>query len=289
MRRSFWFALALAATLWATVATLAGVLVATVAPCVTHLIPMPARPVCIPHAWPAVWIPWLALGTATIAAAGCLVAAARSIHRQMARTRTTVAAIVAAEVTTPSRARSAAEAVGIRRLAVVDISRPVAITRGFLRTAVVVSTGLLERVDDEELCAILAHEAEHARMRDPLRVFCVRAAAVAMWPFPVVRDLTFHAELGTEIAADRAAQARCGLGPLVRGLDVVLAGMTEVDDAAVNSIGGLRQRLEFLESGRPPTLRLQPTRLRLSLLSSAVIVVVAGALGLAVIRVGALS
>jgi Zn-dependent protease with chaperone function len=54
-------------------------------------------------------------------------------------------------------------------LVVVPEGDPVAYCLGLLRPRVVVSSGLLERLDCPSLKAVLEHEASHRRRRDPLR------------------------------------------------------------------------------------------------------------------------
>ncbi len=80
---------------------------------------------------------------------------------------------------------------------------------------IVVSDGLVERLDDGEVAVVLAHERVHARQRHD-RYLLVGAVAVAMLPFlaPMQRRLTFALERWadedavTELDADRTLVAR---------------------------------------------------------------------------------
>lgn len=81
---------------------------------------------------------------------------------------------------------------------------------GFIRPRIWVTSGLVERLSDEELSAVLAHEKHHSRQRDPLRLLVSRALQSAFFFLPFVTDLAKVTELQQEIAADQAAIATLG-------------------------------------------------------------------------------
>ena len=92
------------------------------------------------------------------------------------------------------------------RAFVADVDAPAAV--GLLRPVVVISRDARE-LPPEPLAAILAHEAAHARWRDPLVGLVVEAAAW-VWPLPgiVVAGMWRRA---AERAADQEAMARAGV------------------------------------------------------------------------------
>jgi Zn-dependent protease with chaperone function len=97
---------------------------------------------------------------------------------------------------------------------------PEAFCVGLLHPRVYVSEGLLATLDDEELAAVLAHEAHHARRRDPLRLFLGRTLAAGLFFLPVLGRLgEQHARL-VELDADRAAvrSSAGNPGPLASAL-----------------------------------------------------------------------
>lgn len=57
-------------------------------------------------------------------------------------------------------------------------------TIGILRPTIVLSPEFRDRVSGEVLAAALAHEAAHARRRDPLRIWLAQLAADLQWPVP---------------------------------------------------------------------------------------------------------
>jgi hypothetical protein len=102
-------------------------------------------------------------------------------------------------------------ALATRRLApqvdLVESDRPFALTFGLVRPRAVVSTSLLRTLSPSQGAAVIAHEAEHARRRDPLRQLAARVASVALWP-GVRRALLAELALSAEQACDEVAAGR---------------------------------------------------------------------------------
>lgn len=151
------------------------------------------------------------------------------------------------------------------RVRLVATGEKLAATTGLARPYVVVSTGLVDALDSDELLAVLAHEHAHLRGRDPLRVLLARTVVAHLWFLPVARDLHHRARFGYELAADRDAAGRYGR----RALAGALLGMvsTVAGRATAARLGGspevvvtrfaadpamLETRVSQLETGRPP-------------------------------------
>lgn len=143
---------------------------------------------------------------------------------------------------------------------------PEAFTAGYLRPWVGLSEGLLARLDQEELRAVLLHELAHLRRRDPLRLLLVRFLRDFLWFLPVAQSLSSTFTDATEEAADdwaahrranplslasaivKAAQGSLGPGP---------AGM-----AALHGALSIEDRVERLLNGGATTgTRISWTRL----------------------------
>lgn len=136
------------------------------------------------------------------------------------------------------------------RIHVVHQGAAPACTRGLLRPRVEVERALVEQLSDEELCATLLHEVEHAREHDPMRLFVAR---VALGSNPLGRLL--------EAALARycfSREALCDLRAVQRGADPLALARSIV--AAANpdarptihpalggaGIAGVRARVQLL-------------------------------------------
>lgn len=121
---------------------------------------------------------------------------------------------------------------------------PRAFCVGLLRPRVYLSTGALRSLEPEELAAVLAHEAHHARLRDPLRVLITRTLGDALFFLPAVRRLAERYGALAELAADEAAVRARGAQPLASALLAF-----ERADPAV--IGIAPERVDQLLGDRP--------------------------------------
>lgn len=123
----------------------------------------------------------------------------------------------------------------------VDLARPLAFTTGVLRPAIWLSSGLLDTLDDDELEAVLRHEAHHVMARDPLKILIVRCLSRALFFVPVARDLSDAYGAAKETAADAHATRAMGDPlPLVRALRKLLtAGWVPVPGAAISGERGI--------------------------------------------------
>jgi Zn-dependent protease with chaperone function len=90
---------------------------------------------------------------------------------------------------------------------VIDDDRPRAFCAGLLRPRVYVSTGALALLDEAALGAVLAHEQQHARRRDPLRLACGRVMARALFYVPGLEELHRRQQALAELSADERAIA----------------------------------------------------------------------------------
>jgi Zn-dependent protease with chaperone function len=161
-------------------------------------------------------------------------AAVGAVCRQMGLTDISIASLLVLSlgslslVVTALAARSAASQVRsgrrfLRRLHVVgraDVSGyealivddpgPQAFCTGLLRPRIFVSRGTLDLLDDSALRAVVAHEAHHARRRDPLRILVARTLGDALFFLPMLSPLADRYATLAELAADEAAVRQTG-------------------------------------------------------------------------------
>jgi Zn-dependent protease with chaperone function len=195
-----------------------------------------------------------------------LAVTARVAARAAAGSRALRAVIRSGRRPVPPPVQDAAAALGCAaRLDAVAGEEAFAITYGLLRPRILVSTGLAAALIPGEIAVVLAHEREHQRSRDPLRLLGGRLLAAWGWYLPAGRWLADRAALRRELAADRAATGCAGRGVLAGAL-LKLAGMPACPAVAAarpagDPPGSLEARVAQLEAGRPPRQRPAVSRL----------------------------
>ncbi|ADB50904.1 M56 family metallopeptidase [Conexibacter woesei] len=188
------------------------------------------------------------LGWALVGGLGALVAtvamrAARAVRRHRRASSRSRAAL--------ARAR-ACTLLG-REAHLLDDPRPLAFCAGLLRPRVYVSQGALDGLGRDELLALLAHEAHHARRRDPLRRVLADVLAESLFFLPVLRPLGERRAALAELRADAAAVAACGGD--VRALAGALLSFEQADLGAAHGVDPERvDRLAGLPTGWTPPL-----------------------------------
>jgi Zn-dependent protease with chaperone function len=149
--------------------------------------------------------------------------------------------------------QAAAHRAGITRLHCLAGTDRTAFCAGLFRPRVYV-TSATAKLNTNELDAVLAHEAAHARRRDPLRRLLTRSAADAMFWFPLLRWwLRTHVE-NAEVQADKAAIDHAGRQGLAAAL---LAAAAEPPVGVPAMAGATETRIahllgEDLPVRRPP-------------------------------------
>jgi len=144
------------------------------------------------------------------------------------------------------RLRRAGEFAGSPRVLLVDAPEPQAFCAGLLRPRVYLSTGAMDRLNDAELRAVVAHEAEHAARRDPLRLFVAHVLSDALFFLPIMRRLHGRYASLAELAADEAA---VGYGGNAQALASALLTFGELDAAGV--VGASAERIDHLLGEHP--------------------------------------
>ena len=100
------------------------------------------------------------------------------------------------------------------RLLVIEDPVPTSYTIGFLRPCIVISTGLYDALDEDELEAVLAHEEAHVGGRDNLLTLAAQTFAMTFALIPGFRFAYSRFRRAQELAADDFAHALTG-DPLV--------------------------------------------------------------------------
>jgi Peptidase family M48 len=119
-----------------------------------------------------------------------------------------------------------ARAAGASALYRTPATRPAAFCFGLARPRVVVTDGLLARLSPAEQAAAIWHEAQHARVREPLRCLSARLAARTFFWMPILADLFERYLLVKELDADRLAATKTSRRALAGALYAVLGEPT---------------------------------------------------------------
>ena len=115
----------------------------------------------------------------------------------------------------PQRLRELAEACGVRAREIYD-DAPMCALAGVVAPVVIVSSGALRALGDQELKAALLHERAHAVRGDQILALCLSFFADLL-PLPT-SDLVDTYRLARELAADRCAARTAGNDALARAL-----------------------------------------------------------------------
>ena len=118
---------------------------------------------------------------------------------------------------------------------------------GIWRPVIIVSSGTLERLDDEGLRAVLLHERGHARSGDQLLAALV-SLCVDVWPLPVTRLVETYRN-ARELAADRHAIRESAPDRLAEA--ILLLARNQPKSVAALTGGELRVRVEALFASQP--------------------------------------
>jgi hypothetical protein len=205
-----------------------------------------------------------------------------ALFRQLVATAVLIRGLVAEKVALPSSVIAAATGLDLDdRIDVVADERPFSFCYWFLRPRICLSTALVERLDSDELRAVLYHERYHLRQRDPLRQIVARYFAAGLYVVPVVDELLSFHTLQKEIEADEEAVRASGD---VRSLASALYKLLpDADDVSlgllvpVSSLSVTEARIDQLVAGRPLSIGLSPLSVALSggaLVAAAVLVAV---------------
>lgn len=172
----------------------------------------------------------------------------------------------------PRLTRLAAELRIADRITYLTWGQPAACCYGFTRPHIAITAELVARLDDDELIAVLAHERQHLRRRDPVRYLALYALSAGAFMFPVATALRQRQEARIELAADRAAIAVAPRGALAGAMLAVLAA-PRIPVAGVASLTATEARIAQL-NGRNVLPEL-PARLVAASLGLALVILMA--------------
>lgn len=157
--------------------------------------------------WPLVW--YLTIPSIFVL---MVIQGSRSLIQQLRATQRLVRLFYPLRETLPTRLKALLpqHRLSVEDVVFLNLAPAHAFSLGFWRPRLWLTAGLVNLLTDDELLAVLAHEAHHCRQRDPLRLLIVRTLKSAFFCLPQVGHLAEAAELQQEMAADRSAIAHLG-------------------------------------------------------------------------------
>ncbi|PZR93662.1 MAG: hypothetical protein DLM67_13415 [Candidatus Nephthysia bennettiae] len=118
----------------------------------------------------------------------------------------------------PLQLEAAAKRIGAGQIRFLETSAALAFCGGLRRPYIYVSREVVVRLPPKELDAVLLHELDHVRSREPLRRLLAWSLAEGFFFFPVLRWWSALRSERAELRADEAAIAGRGRQALARAL-----------------------------------------------------------------------
>lgn len=137
------------------------------------------------------------------------------------------------------------------RIQVIDDKRPVAFTYGFIYPQIVISTGLVQILDSDEVEAVLEHEYCHYKNKDPFKLSLCNCLARLFFFLPVSQKILKRYATQKELAADTFAIEQVGLKPVASALYKLTTYSSSMPFSTVHFQNGDLQgvRIEYLLTG----------------------------------------
>lgn len=95
-------------------------------------------------------------------------------------------------------------------ISIVKSEQSLAFTMGIRRPSIVLSTTLIDLLEEEELKAVIEHERFHQNNRDPLMIFILQIIAQSLWFIPLTKWCYQNYKIICEILADEYAIRHMG-------------------------------------------------------------------------------
>lgn len=104
------------------------------------------------------------------------------------------------------RVNQAIKKVGISSTTVriVENAKPIAFSLGFFRKTIILSNGLVEEMNNQELEAILLHELAHIKKNHPIKLALGKILSDIFFFIPVMKELALKYHVHIEVQADES-------------------------------------------------------------------------------------
>ncbi len=179
------------------------------------------------------------------------------IGQSVRKTKRMLKSLLQRKIALPERLRQLVNVAKLQgRLVLIDDPAIFAFAFGLRKPRVALSSALTKILADDELLAVLQHEAYHLRRRDVLRHLFVDALQKSLGFMPLARSLAEADRLAKELAADRYAGASDPEALASALLRLARLGVTTKVQPAAS--GELEQRIMALCHGKKRVLSWRP-------------------------------
>lgn len=96
------------------------------------------------------------------------------------------------------------------KLIVIKSNSVLAFTMGYIKPTIVLSTAMIQILEENELRAVIEHETFHKNNHDPLKIFILELIAQSLWFIPVTKWCQQNYSIISEILADEYAVRKMG-------------------------------------------------------------------------------
>lgn len=213
---------------------------------------------------------WLLLLSRT-AFLGILIVGGRIVWRRLGQTHYFMSQLnVAAIDLRPARLDALCARSGLVLPGIVALATPVpmAFCYGLFRPRICLSIGLMDTLSDNELKAVLLHEAHHCRRYDPLRTLLADVLAATFFFLPTVAEWRDMFLTSTELAADRYAIQHAGRASLAGAMYKLLTHPQAIrlspSITGINGFSATQPRLSQLLDDAPVAHYFSPSNLMIS-------------------------
>lgn len=132
-----------------------------------------------------------------------------------------------------------------------------ALTVGFFKPTIYISSGLQGKLSEDELNSVIAHEQFHQKYYHPLVLLCINTLRRSLFFFPFLQDIVKYINLKLEIAADEEAIFITSRKILASAFVKVADDRNNLDYFIVSTprFSSTSERISFIGRNKKPSLK----------------------------------
>lgn len=152
-------------------------------------------------------------------------------------------------------------------ICIVKDERLFALTVGFFKPTIYISSGIKNKLSEDELGSVVAHEQFHQAHYHPLLLLFINTAQKTLFFFPFLKDVVKYINLKLEISADEAAIFITSRGQLASALVRIIENRDSSGYSITSTPGfsSSTERIAFISGDKKPLLKLSGRLVSLSI------------------------